>query len=70
MPVKNTKNLYFGPCGELRVLLRRLNDIQNYCDAVFVRFAHRAHVRVCCKRFHCAEGLSAHLGGLELLQVR
>jgi hypothetical protein len=70
MPVKNTENLYFGPICELRGLLWRLYDIQYYCDAVFVRFAHRAHVGVRCKGFHCAEGLRAHLGCLELLKVR
>ena len=65
--IVDAKDLKFGPefSGNARLLLRRLDYVENDRDSILIGLSHNANIRICSKRFYHAEGLGAYLTCLE-----
>ena len=68
MPIKYSKYLNLRPVLDTRLFSRRLNDIQNYCDSIFICFSNCSDVCIRCKTPNWTKSFCTYLRRLKLLK--
>ena len=66
--IKYSKYLNLRPVLDSRLFSRWLDDIQNYCNSIFICFSNCSYVGICCKTPHWAKSFCTNFWGLKLLK--